>query len=137
MTPGAVQSPMEAFLGGVERIMVAQQGTVRRGPGRSGARRRLDRRRTRRGVASILSMMFLVVFSSLTAAMAVVAMGNLRTADSGLKVSRAMSAAETGLVFASRRLATESSRFVIEKGVIEPTYGHELWLGTYNQGADG
>lgn len=90
-----------------------------------------------RGVSSILAMMFLVIFGSLTAAMAVVAQGNLRTADSAMKVSRAMSAAETGLVFAARRLATESSRFVVEKGDIDGNFGHDLWLGTYNVAVDG
>lgn len=85
----------------------------------------------RRGVASVLSMMFLVVFSSLAAAMAVVAQGNLRTADSALKVSRAMSAAETGLVFAANRLHSESKRFVVTKGVIDANFAEKLWLGTY------
>ena len=83
------------------------------------ANRRHRRARTRHGVSSVLAMMFLVIFSSLAAAMAVVAQGNLRTADSYMKVSRAMSAAETGLVFAQRRLASESSRFVVLKGVID------------------
>jgi hypothetical protein len=69
--------------------------------------------------------------------MAVVAQGNLRTADSAMKVSRAMSAAETGLVFATRRLAEQSNRFVVEKGVIDGDYGHELWMGTFDEGADG
>lgn len=95
------------------------------------------RRRARRGVASVLAMMFLVIFSALAAAMAVVAQGNLRTADSALKLSRAMSAAETGMVFAQRRLAVESSRFVIEKGVIDGDYAEDLWMGTYDEGADG
>ncbi|MCZ6611575.1 MAG: hypothetical protein O6941_02980, partial [Planctomycetota bacterium] len=88
-------------------------------------------------MSSILAMMFLVIFGSLTAAMAVVAQGNLRTADSAMKVSRAMSAAETGLIFAARRLEAESSRFVVEKGVIDAGFGHDLWLGTYDLGADG
>src|SRR5258705_517804 len=70
----------------------------------------------RRGVASVLAMMFLVLFGSLAAAMAVVAQSNLRTADSGMKLSRAMSAAETGMIFAKRRLTEESTRFVITKG---------------------
>jgi hypothetical protein len=91
----------------------------------------------RRGVSSVLAMMFLVVFGSLAAAMAVVAQGNLRSADSAMKVSRAMSAAETGLVFATRRLAEQSARFVVEKGVIDDDYGHDLWLGTWDPGADG
>ncbi len=75
-------------------------------------------------------MMFLVLFGSLAAAMAVVAQGNLRTADSSLKVSRAMSAAETGLAFASARMASESRRFIVEKGVIDSTFADELWSGT-------
>jgi len=67
-------------------------------------------------------MMFLVIFGSLAAAMAVVAQGNLRTADSSLKVSRAMSAAEAGLVFASNRMQNEASRFVVEEGVIDADF---------------
>ena len=85
----------------------------------------------RRGVSSVLAMMFLVIFGSLAAAMAVVAQGNLRTADSHMRVSRAMSAAETGLVFASRRLAAESVRFVVTQGVIDDVYGRSLWEGTF------
>jgi len=91
----------------------------------------------RRGVASVLAMMFLVIFGSLAAAMAVVAQGNLRTADSGMKLSRAMSAAETGLVFAQRRLASEAQRFVVEKGVIDGPFGEDIWKGTYDEGSDG
>ncbi|MFO0827065.1 MAG: hypothetical protein U0572_02860 [Phycisphaerales bacterium] len=95
-----------------------------------------NRRRDRRGVASVLAMMFLVIFGSLGIAMAIVAQGNLRTADSSLKVSRAMSAAETGLVFAKKRLAKESQRFVVTKGVVDADFGHKLWLGTWS-GSDG
>jgi hypothetical protein len=93
--------------------------------------------RRRRGVASVLAMMFLVFFGSLGVAMAIVAQGNLRTADSALKVSRAMSAAESGLVFASKRLAKEGQRFVVRKGVIDADFGHKLWLGTWNPSTDG
>ncbi len=89
-----------------------------------------------RGVSSVLAMIFLVIFSSLVAAMAVVAQSNLRTADSGLKMSRAMSAAETGMTFATRRLATEAARFVVNKGVIDGGFGQRIWMGTYS-GADG
>ncbi|MHC5003489.1 MAG: EF-hand domain-containing protein [Planctomycetota bacterium] len=87
-------------------------------------------RRGRRGVSSVLSMMFLVLFGSLAAAMAVVAQGNLRTADSALKVSRALSAAETGLAFAARRLHSEGRRFITTRGVIDTDYAEDLWLGT-------
>src|SRR5688572_18847434 len=92
---------------------------------------------SRRGVASVLAMMFLVLFSSLAAAMAVVAQGNLRTADSGMKLSRAMSAAETGMIFASRRLGQESARFVVEKGVIDAPFCEDMWMGNVDQGEDG
>lgn len=97
---------------------------------RKGARSPIEAR-NRRGVSSVLAMMFLVIFSSLCAAMAVVAQGNLRSADSGLKMSRAMSAAETGLVFATRRLAIESARFVVTKGVVDAPFGDKIWMGTY------
>ena len=96
----------------------------------------LARRRARRGVASVLAMMFLVIFGSLAAAMAIVAQGNLRTADSSLKVSRAQSAAESGLVFAARRLERESRRFVISKGVVDANFASRLWRGEWT-GADG
>ena len=58
----------------------------------------------------------MLCLASLGAAMAVVAHTNLRAADSHLKVNRAMSAADTGLNFAVRRLANETKRFVIDKG---------------------
>jgi hypothetical protein len=90
----------------------------------------------RRGVASVLAMLFLVIFGSLAAAMAIVAQGNLRTADSSLKVSRAQSAAESGLVFAQRRLLTQSKRFVITKGVVDPDFAERLWMGDW-MGSDG
>ncbi|MBX3373949.1 MAG: hypothetical protein KF817_08940 [Phycisphaeraceae bacterium] len=86
--------------------------------------------RQRRGVSSVLAMMFLVLFGSLAVCMAVVAQGNLRTADSALKVSRATSAAETGLVFAQRRLVEQARRFVVRKGVIDADFAEALWLGT-------
>ncbi len=86
----------------------------------------------RRGVASVLSMMFLVIFGSLAAVMAVVAQANLRTADSYLKVTRATGAAETGLVFAKRRLWEASRRFIVTKGVVDDDFGTDIWLGTYD-----
>ena len=86
----------------------------------------------RRGVSSVLAMMFMVMFGSLAAAMAVVAQTNMKTAESGLRVSRAMSAAETGLAFATDRLASESARFVVERGVIDGDFGERLWLGSWD-----
>ena len=46
---------------------------------------RTRRASRRHGVASVLAMMFLVIFGSLAAAMAVVATGNIRTADVSLR----------------------------------------------------
>ena len=63
----------------------------------------------RRGIASVLAMMFLVLFGSLIAAMAVSSTGNIRTANMHLHVMRAMSAAETGLAVAEHRLNEASS----------------------------
>lgn len=83
----------------------------------------------RRGITSVLAMMFLVIFGSLSVAMAIMAQGNLRAADSALHVSRASSAAQTGLVFAVRRLETEGSRWVVRRGLIDETYGGALWTG--------
>ena len=74
-------------------------------------------------------MMFLVIFGSLSVAMAIMAQGNLRAADSALHVSRASSAAQTGLVFGGRRLEAEARRWVVKKGVIDGEFGPDLWNG--------
>lgn len=110
-----------------------RQQTIKRALGRRATRRTA----ARRGVTSVLAMMFMVIFSSLAAAMAVVAQSNLRTASSGLKLSRAMSAAETGLVFATHKLSQEAGRFVVEKGVIDAEFAEQIWLGTYDTSAVG
>jgi len=61
--------------------------------------------------------------------MAIMAQGNLRAADSALRVSRATSAAQTGLVFAVRRLEVEGRRWVVRRGVIDEEFGAALWSG--------
>ena len=91
---------------------------------------------SRRGVSAVLAMMFLVLFSSLAAVMAILAQGNVRTAHSSLRISRALSAAESGLAFAARRLRLESRRFIVDQGVIDSGFGERLWLGTW-VGEDG
>lgn len=90
--------------------------------------------RTRRGVVSVLSMMFLVLFGSLAAAMAIASRGNLQTAASHLHVMRALGAAETGMDMAEDRLAEAVSRFVIERGDIDESFGEDLWAGTMTGG---
>ena len=119
--------------------VTARTGTTSEARGNPMMRTRRIRPATpvRRGVASVLSMMFLVIFGSLAAAMAVVATGNLRTADVSLRVSRATSAAETGLVYGTWILEREATRFVVRKGEIEADFADDLWRGTWNTGTDG
>ena len=57
-----------------------------------------------RGITAVLSMMFLLIFGSLAAAMAIVSQGNLQTADSHLKINRSLAAAETGMNLLAYRL---------------------------------
>lgn len=83
----------------------------------------------RRGIASVLAMMFLVLFGSLIAAMAVSSTGNIRTANMHLQVMRAMSAAETGLAVAEHRLHEASSRFVVAESEIDAAMAWALWTG--------
>ncbi len=89
---------------------------------------------SRRGVASILAMMFLVMFGSLSVAMAIASQGNLRTASTHLHVVKAMSAAETGLAIAQQQFADAVSRFVVNKGIVDAGFGNRLWTGTTNSG---
>lgn len=84
----------------------------------------------RRGVVSVLAMMFLVLFGSLGLAMAVAARGNLRTASTHLHVTRAIGAAETGLAVARARLEEAAGRFVIDRGTVNRAYGLAIWDGT-------
>lgn len=98
---------------------------IARQPG--SARRRCSARE--RGVASILSMMFLILFGSLAAAMAIASKGNIRTASTHVHVVRALGAAETGLQIASARLHEAAQRFVISKSDITGSLASELWNG--------
>ncbi len=84
---------------------------------------------SRRGVASVLAMMFLVIFGSLIAAMGVVTTGNIRTAATHLRVMRAMGAAETGMAIAEARLNEAAGRFVVSESDINSTMTTALWDG--------
>lgn len=84
---------------------------------------------SRRGVASVLAMMFLIIFGSLVAAMSVASTGNIRTAAVHLHVLRAMSAAETGMAVAESRLDEACGRFVISRGEVTPELSQALWTG--------
>ncbi|MFN0132202.1 MAG: hypothetical protein ACKVW3_06680 [Phycisphaerales bacterium] len=85
----------------------------------------------RRGVVSVLSMMFLILFGSLAAAMAIMSRGNITTAATHLHVNRAQGAAETGLAVARRRLQEGASRFIVEKGTVDSGFGERLWSGNF------
>lgn len=101
---------------------------TKRNRARTSARRRPAP--SRRGVASVLAMIFLILFGSLAVAMAIASQGNIRTAGAHLHVMRAMSAAETGMAVAEDRLAHVISRFVVDRGVIDDDYAWNLWIGS-------
>ncbi|MCC7191498.1 MAG: hypothetical protein IT444_01840 [Phycisphaeraceae bacterium] len=88
--------------------------------------------RRERGAAAILAMMFLVIFSSLAAAMAIVSQGNLATADSNLKMNRALAAAETGMRFMVYRINQESAKITTRAGLIDGTNAPALWTALRN-----
>jgi len=82
-----------------------------------------------RGVASVISMMFLILFGSLAAAMAIATRGNIRTAATHIHVMRAQGAAETGLGIARARMAEAAARFVVAKSEVDASFGRALWTG--------
>ncbi len=89
---------------------------------------------TRRGVVSVLAMMFLVLFGSLGLAMTIASKGNLRTASTQQHVNKALGAAETGLSVAKARLQEAVARFVVDKGVVDAAYARKVWAGTLTSG---
>jgi hypothetical protein len=80
-----------------------------------------------RGIVAVLAMMFIVIFSALAAAMAIVSQGNLRTADSFQHVNRSLSAAETGMYFFNYRLSNIASTITTSKGQVDSTLANQLW----------
>ncbi|MCE9591553.1 MAG: hypothetical protein K8S99_13640 [Planctomycetes bacterium] len=84
-------------------------------------------RRHQRGAAAVLAMMFLVIFSSLAAAMAIVSQGNLTTADSQMKISRSLAGAETGLRFMIYRINLVTPTIKTKSGLIDSTTATSLW----------
>jgi hypothetical protein len=98
-----------------------------------GPARRLLALERRRGVVSVVSMMFLILFGSLAAAMAILSRGNIVTAATHQHVVRALGAAETGLGVAEQRLIEAAGRFVVEKGSVDAGFGARLWSGAFQQ----
>lgn len=104
----------------------------------AGKAKKTYRHNRERGVAAVLAMMFLVIFSSLAAAMAIVSQGNLSTADSSLKINRSLAAAETGMRFMIYRInqVTQGDPDVttvtldgikIREGEIDTDLADDLW----------
>ncbi|MCC6661672.1 MAG: hypothetical protein IT437_12390 [Phycisphaerales bacterium] len=85
----------------------------------------------RRGVVAVVSMMFLILFGSLAAAMAIMSRSNIVTAATHQHVTRALGAAETGLAIAQRRLSEAVSRFPVSKGEIDANFGERIWTGAF------
>ncbi len=107
-------------------------------------KRKTTIRHTReRGAAAVLAMMFLVIFSSLAAAMAIVSQGNLQTADSSLKINRSLAAAETGMRFMIYRInqvtegdpdaAITLDGIKTRDGEIDTSLADSLWTNTRTQ----
>jgi hypothetical protein len=90
---------------------------------------RYDTRR-QRGAAAIIAMMYLVIFSSLGAAMAIVAQSNFMTADTHLKAQRAMAAAETGMGFVIYHLNEVTANIKTRDGIIDSDNAQALWAAT-------
>ncbi len=84
-------------------------------------------RHRQRGVAAILSMMFLVILASLAAAMAIVSQGNIATADSHIRINRALAAAETGMEFIIFRLRQATLRVTTTDGLVDASNAENLW----------
>ena len=85
-----------------------------------------------RGAAALLSMMFLVIFGSLAAAMAIVSQGNLHTADTHIKVNRSLAASETGLRLVIYRLAQATDTVLTRSGTVwDPDAG--TYITTLNE----
>lgn len=99
-------------------------------------------------------MLFLMIFGSLAAAMAIVSQGNLRTADSHLKINRAMAAAETGMDLMVYRLnqvtqgdpddptnfpGVYTTSGLIHSGNFYDVNGnaYDMWAGPLPDGSDG
>lgn len=80
--------------------------------------RTLPRAPRERGAAALLAMMFLVIFGSLAAAMAIVSQGNLHTAETHIKVNRSLAASETGMRLMIYRLSDASSTVMTRSGAI-------------------
>jgi hypothetical protein len=89
---------------------------------------RLSRKARRRGSAAILAMMYLVIFGSLAAAMAIVAQGNMSTADTYLRSARATAISETGMRYIIYQINQAAASVTTRDGIIDSTNAPALWV---------
>ncbi len=92
-------------------------------------RRVRHNRHHERGAAAVLAMMFLVIFASLAAAMAIVSQGNLSTADAYLKINRSLAASETGMNFIIYQINQVTANVTTPWGLIDSDRAEDLWFG--------
>ncbi len=74
-----------------------------------------------------MAMLFMVIFGSLAAAMAIVSQGNLATADAHMKINRSLAAAETGMHLIEHRLREVGMEILIKEGEIDASLAASLW----------
>jgi hypothetical protein len=89
----------------------------------------------KRGVVAVVAMLFLIMFGSLAAAMAITAKGNIKTASTHVHVMRVLGAAETGMAVAEARLREAAGRFIVGSSTLDAYRGTAAWQG--NIGAFG
>lgn len=80
-----------------------------------------------RGAAAILAMMFLVIFGSLAAAMAIVSQGNLHTAQTHIRINRSLAAAETGMQYVAYRMHERARTIYTRDGVVDGSNAPVFW----------
>ncbi len=110
--------------------------STRRSTSATSARNLARKAGRRRGVASILAMMFLILFGSLATAMAIASRGNIRNSATHLHVMRALGAAETGLRIGQARLEECAGRFVVSHSEIDSSFSTAIWNGDWSDPDD-
>jgi hypothetical protein len=83
--------------------------------------------RGRRGIALIISMIFLVIFSALAVSMATMASVNIQLADSQHKVNSSLSAAESGLECGRYLLSSYVPMVTYDGGDVTASQADQAW----------
>ncbi len=83
--------------------------------------------RRNQGAILVLALLFMAVFASVAASMALLSQGNLRSADALERSYLALAAAETGLRYAEDRVDVLTTDITTEKGLIDAELAQQLW----------